>query len=107
MDKLKDFDEFLNSASTQYVIKALAGNGANEVLKIIREKWKECKPDFRGKTYTLDESECNKLSEWFKDVKCDTGAIGVGPSITFTPTSVGTIVEAEFNGESIILRELS
>ena len=98
MASLKDFTDFL---------KSLISKRASETLKIVEDKQDDLNSDSSGKTFELTKEETDKLNKWFQEHKTYTGTIGVGPTVKFTPTSIGTIVEAEFNGESIILRELS
>ena len=59
----------------------------------------------------LSDEEYIKLKKWYDKIVKKRGSNywgAIGGSITFhiTPTSIGTIVEAECNGKKITLREL-
>lgn len=101
MASLHEFMEFINSPATEYLIKNLAGESAAQVLKMIKEKWEEVDKDH---IYALTSSEREQLKTWFDRMDKNTGAIAVGPTIKFTQTSMGDIVEAEFKGQTLSLR---
>jgi len=66
--------------------------------------------DLRSRTsYYLTEEEQKKLYEWEKKISGPypmKATISVSPSITFTPTSIGMSVTAEYMGNKLILREI-
>lgn len=94
-------------ASFNDFLKSLIGKRTSGTLKIVKDRRDNLNSDSSGKTFELTKEETDKLHKWFQEHKTYTGTIGVGPSVTFTPTSIGTIVEAEFGGEKITLRTLS
>ncbi len=56
--------------------------------------------------FELSPSQEKKYKSWMKKQKIIyTGAIGVGASFIFTPTSIGCIVEVKYNNKVLSLTE--
>ena len=61
-------------------------------------------------TFQFEDDEYEKLQEWYKTVTNEEtyfGAIGGELTFLITPTSIGEIVEVEYDGERFLLRDIT
>ena len=63
--------------------------------------------EYIAEKFELSEFEYNKFLEWYEKFPKWHGAIGGAFRFSIQPTSIGTIITAEYcNGEKLIIREL-
>lgn len=108
---IEDLNEYIqNKANTEKILRNRIQELQDDAFKDNTiSKLKQEINDLRSRTgYYLTEEEQKKLDEWKKKISgpYPKATISVGPSITFTPTSIGISVTAEYMGNKLTLREI-